>query len=93
MKIKEFNKIRNEIYAEGLKHPEIAEALYYGGVCYLYDVLDASRNHAVLVLTAKTQLNENTLRNAGLDPETAMAKLVMTYHQQTKCVTFPGFPR
>ena len=93
MKIREFNRIRSEIYEAGLRNPEIAEALYYGGICYLYDVIDGSRNRTVLALTAKSQLNANTIRNAGLDPETAKAELVMIYHQQTKCVSFPYLPR
>lgn len=90
MKITEFNSLRSAIYAEGMTHPEIAEAIRATGVCYLYDVMDSTGNHAVLALTARSQLNDSALRAHGIRPETARAALLITYTQRTKCATLWG---
>ena len=85
MTIKEYNRIRTAIFAEAAKIPEVEKALAIDGVAYIYEAVDATRQHTVLTLTAKTQLNDNTLRAAGIDPSTATCRLQMTLRQTTKC--------
>lgn len=88
MKIADYNKLRISVFLEATKNQEIADALKYNDMCYLYDVVDAKQQHGVLVLTAKTQLNDNTLKENGFDAETARANLVLCLNRTTKCATF-----
>lgn len=88
MRISDFNKLRAAIFAEAMKNPEIADALRYNNRCYLYDVTDGNQQHGVLVLAAKTQLNDNTLTQHGFDAATARADLVLTLNRDTRCAAF-----
>ena len=88
MKIADYNKLRAAVFMEATKNPEIADALRCSETCYLYDVADGKQQHGILVLTAKTQLNDNTLAAEGFDPATARAERVLTLNRQTKCATF-----
>lgn len=87
MKIADYNKLRAAIYAAAAKDPEVSDALLYNDRVYLYDVIDAKQQHGVLVLTIKTQLNDNTLTERGFDAATARAELIMTLDRKTKCAT------
>lgn len=88
MTIKEFNALRGEIYRAGLDNAEIRAALDVAGVAYIYDLTELPDKHAVIILTAKSQLNNNTLQGLGFDPDKTAAKLLLTYHRQAKTVTF-----
>ena len=88
MTTKEYNALRHAIYEEGAAVPEIRAALDAAGIAYLYDVHCLPDKHAVLVLTDRHQLNDNTLTERGLDPATADVTRCLTYHRQTRCVTF-----
>ena len=87
MKIADYNKLRAAIYADAVKDPEVADALLYNDRVYLYDVTDSKQQHGVLALTAKTQLNDNTLADRGFDAATARTELIMTLDRKTKCAT------
>lgn len=89
MTIKEYNAVRAAIYAAGMENPEIKSCIDRAGICYLYEVAQLDTGaHKVFTLTAETQMNDNTLREAGFDPDKCDVKLRMVYHQQTKIVTF-----
>ena len=89
MTVKEFNAIGARLYADVVEHcPEVAELLGPEGVVYIYDVRDAAGHHAVLPLTHRTQLNDKTLRRAGIDPEHADCRLSFTLNRATRCATF-----
>lgn len=87
MTVKEYNAMRHSIFCAAMETPEIAEAVNNSGIAYIYDVWQGEA-HAVLVLTAKTQLNGITLRENGFDPERADARLVLKLNQKTKCAYF-----
>lgn len=87
MTIKEYNKFRSAVYAVGLEIPEVREAIDVAGIAYLYEVEELPDKHGVLVLTAKTQLNDNTLAASGFSPN-ADVRLRAVFNRQTKCVTF-----
>lgn len=88
MKIADFNNLRHEIFSEAAKFPEVSDALRHNNGVLVYEVTDGKQQHGVLVLTAKTQLNDNTLVQNGFDPKTARAHLVLTLNRDTKCATF-----
>ena len=88
MTIKELNKIRGDIFSAGLENAEIKKALDVAGIAYLYELTELPDKHASIVLTARAQMNDNTLRERGFTPENTKAKLLLTYHQQSKTVTF-----
>ena len=88
MKIANYNQLRAAVFMDATKDPEVADALRYSDRCCLYDVIDGENQHGILVLTARTQLNDNVLTENGFDPATASAKLVLTLDRKTKCATF-----
>ena len=88
MKIADFDKLRHAIFVEATQNEEVFEALRVNNIVYLYDVTDGKQQHGVLVLTAKTQLNDNTLAQNGFDAATARAHLVLTLNRDTKCANF-----
>lgn len=85
---KEFNQLRAAMYSEAMKNAEIAEAVSTSGVCYIYEVEDSTGQHSMIVLSAKTQLNDNTLRAHGIAPETAKVTLKLTLTRQTKVASW-----
>jgi len=87
MTVKEYNALRHSIFCAAMEAPEIEDAVNNSGVAYIYDVWQGE-NHTVLVLTAKTQLNSNTLIENGFDPELTDTRLVLKLNRQTKCVYF-----
>lgn len=88
MKIADFNNLRHDIFSEAAKLPEVSDALRLNNIVYIYEVTDGKQQHGVLVLSAKTQLNDNTLAQNGFDAATARAHLVLTLNRNTKCATF-----
>lgn len=89
IKIKDYNAIRAAIYAAGMENPEIAACIDRAGICYLYEVAQLDTGaHQAFALTDERQMNANTLRGAGFDPDACDVKLRLVYHQRTKCVTF-----
>lgn len=89
MTIKEYNAVRAAIYAAGMDNLEIKSCIDRAGICFLYEVTQLdSGAHKVFTLTDESQMNANTLREAGFDPDKCDVKLRLVYHQQTKCVTF-----
>ena len=85
MTIKEYNKFRSAVYAAAMDIPEVAEAVRIAGIAQIVEVHQLPDKHGILVLTAKTQLNDNTLRAHGFDPEKVDVKTRVILHQQTKC--------
>ena len=85
MTVKEYKALCADIYKIAIKNNELASLINTGaGVVYIYDCKDSAGNHAVLTPTHKTQLNTNTLINAGINPENADCKLCMTLNRATK---------
>lgn len=85
MTIKEYNKFRSAVFDAAMEIPEVAEAIRVAGVAQIVEVHQLPDKHGVLVLTAKTQLNDYTLRTHGFDPEKVDVKTRVILHQQTKC--------
>lgn len=85
MTVKEYNKIRCAVYEAAMKIPEIEEAVRICGIARIVEVKQLPDKHGVLVLTEKTQLNDNTLRAEGFDPEKAETHTRVVLHRQTKC--------
>lgn len=91
MKIKEYNSMKSRIYEIGMECTEVRNALQYNENVYVYDVSQLNPpRHEVLVLTAKTQLNDNTLAAHGFAPESTDANLILTFNRVTKTVKFRG---
>lgn len=88
MTIKEFNTIRAAAYAAANEVPEIRHALDVAGVAYVYDVQEGDHRE-LLVLTARTQLNDNTLAAHGFSADAAVHTLLKA-QRQTKSVKFRG---
>lgn len=88
MTIKEFNTIRSAAYNAANEIPEIKRALDVAGVAYVYDARQGD-HHELLVFTAKTQCNDNTLAEHGFTAA-AEVSLILVAHRQTKSVKFRG---
>lgn len=89
MTVKEFNAIGARLYADIVEHsPEVAELLRSEGTVYIYDVQDHRGQRAILTLTHRTQLNDHTLREAGIEPEGAICELRLTLNRTTKWAAF-----
>ena len=81
---KELNAIRAAAYKVFFEqHPDIYPGTYY---CYR---IQEGRQVKLLLLTAKTQLNSNTLRENGFS-DNAEARLIFTADCATKTLTPMG---
>jgi hypothetical protein len=88
MTIKEFNTIRSAAYAAANEIPEIKHALDVAGVAYVFDIQEGNHRE-LLVLTARTQLNDNTLAAHGFTADAAVHTLLKA-QRQTKSIKFRG---
>ena len=88
MTVKELNTIRAAAYAAANEIPEIRNALDVAGVAYVYDVREGDRRE-LLVLTARTQLNNNTLADHGFTADAAVHTLLKA-QRQTRSIKFRG---
>lgn len=88
MTIKEYNKLRADIYSAAMENQDVADAINGSGIAYIYEITQLPDKHKVLVLTAKTQMNSYVLREHGFDPDRVSVELRLTLHQQTKCADF-----
>lgn len=79
--------MRSRIFNAAMENGEIAEAVKTSGVAYVYDIFELPDKHAVLVLTAETQMNDNTLKESGFSPA-AHIRRVLVVHGQRKTVDF-----
>lgn len=86
MTVKELNTIRAAAYAAANEVPEIRHALDVAGVAYVFDVQEGD-HHELLVLTARTQLNDNTLAAHGFTADAAVHTLLKA-QRQTKSIKF-----
>ena len=87
MTVKELNAFRHETFENAKNIPEIAEKLRFGNV-YVFELSQLPDKHAVLVLNYKSQLNDNTMIEAGFDPAQTFVKKVMYLNRATKCAEF-----
>lgn len=85
MTITNYNALRRRIFDAATQDPEIADAINVAGVAYVYELTQLPDRHAVVVLTAKTQLHDNLLREHGFEPDKATARLTLTLNRRTKC--------
>ena len=85
MTIKEYNKFRSAVYASAMEIPDVQEAIRVAGIAQIVEVHQLPDKHGILVLTGRTQLNDNTLREHGFDPEKVDVKTRVVLHQNTKC--------
>lgn len=85
MTIKEYNKFRSAVYASAMEIPDVQEAIRVAGIAQIVEVHQLPDKHGILVLTARTQINDNTLREHGFDPEKVDVKTRVILHQNTKC--------
>lgn len=88
MTTKELNTIRAAAYAAANEVPEIRHALDVAGVAYVYDVQEGNHRE-LLVLTARNQLNDNTLSEHGFTTA-AKVSLILVAQRRTKSVKFRG---
>lgn len=88
MTVKEYNKIRREVFDVAMQNDEIRRTVEENGVAYIVDMTEPSGKHGFLVLSQKTQINDSVLEEHGFDAETTTAKITMTLNRQTKCATF-----
>lgn len=95
MKIKEYNKILSAAYNAAIEIPEVAEALKTSNVAYMYDAKDVrgaafggSGLHKIICLAKESQMNAETLRQNGFDPEETKVTLLCTVDRQTKTASF-----
>lgn len=84
MKVKDFNKIRSAMYYEAIKNKEVAKDLQINDTCSIYEIWDGKGQHGFMVITAKTQLNDNALRERNFDIETVHIEFKMKLHRTTK---------
>lgn len=84
---KEYNALRVAIYNAAMQNPEIKRTIDQNGVAQLWNAVDATGQHKILVLSARTQLNDNTFRDNGLDPETVAVRKLLTLNRQTGAAT------
>lgn len=89
MTIKEYNKLRNDIFTLAMQNAEIAEKAKdpCSGTVYIVELEQIDGKHGVIVLTRKTQLNDRTISDAGFDPEKTKARFVLTFDKPTRTAT------
>ena len=85
MTIKDYNKIRSAVYEAAMEIPDVQEAIRVAGIARIIEVHQPPDKHGMLVLTSSTQLNDNTLRQHGFDPDGVDVRTRFVLHQQTKC--------
>lgn len=85
MTLKEFNKLRADIFSAAMNIPDVADAVRTSGVAYIYDLFQLPGKHQVVVLSAQTQMHDNLMRERGFDPEQTTAALKLVLYGQTKC--------
>lgn len=88
MQIKEYNKLRTAVFSAAMEIPDIADAVETSGVALVYELRQLPDKHEVVVLTHRTQLNDNLLRSHGFSPAETDAVLKLKLDRQTKCADF-----
>lgn len=88
MNIKEFNTIRRAVFDAAIQIPEIADKLCATDTVLIYDLTQLPDKHIILPLNYKSQLNDNTLRAHGFNPDRVIVKVVMSLNRKTKCATW-----
>jgi hypothetical protein len=95
MTIKDYNRIRHAAYLEATQIPDIKKVLDSSKVAYVYDIWSTlpqphggGRKHAVVCLSAPTQMNDELLRNHGFNPENAEVRLKLTVNKTAQTVGF-----
>lgn len=89
MTVKEFNALRAKVYQEAIEMlPEAAELIRTEGVAYIYEIEDRKGQHGYAVVSRSSQVNSNTLRALGYDPDEPRIRLQLTLNRATKCAVF-----
>ena len=88
MTIKEYNKLRTAVFDAAMEIPDISDAVNSSGVALVYELRQLPDKHEVVVLTQRTQLNDNLLRSHGFSPAETDVILKLKLNAQTKCADF-----
>ena len=88
MTIKEYNRLRTAVFAAAMEIPDIADAVKTSGVALVYELRQLPDKHEIVVLTQRTQLNDNLLRAHGFSPAETDVILKLKLNAQTKCADF-----
>ncbi len=88
MQIKEYNKFRTAVFSAAMEIPDVADAVKTAGIALVYELTQLPDKHEIVVLTQRTQLNDNLLRAHGFSPAETAAVLKLTLDRQTKCAAF-----
>ena len=88
MTLKAFNELRGRFYAAAMEDAEIREAVEVSGVAHVYELEQLPDKHAVIVLTARTQLNDNTIQEQGFDPAAVQVRYRFSVSRQRRTVLF-----
>jgi len=88
MTVKAFNELRSQFYAAAMEDAEIREAVEVSGVAHVFELEQLPDRHAVLVLTARTQLNDSTIRAQGFDPAAVQVRHRFSVSRQRRTVLF-----
>ena len=87
MTTKAYNALRSSLFQAAIQDPEISEALRYTNRVLVYEAIEmpgnASRRY---VCVYETQMNDETIRQSGLDPERTTVRLVLELDRPTKTV-------
>lgn len=88
MTIKEYNQLRTAVFASAMEIPDVADAVNSSGVALVYELRQLPDKHEVVVLTHRTQLNDNLLRSHGFSPAETDVMLKLRLDGRTKCADF-----
>lgn len=87
MTTKTYNALRASLFQAAIQDPEISEALRHTNRVRVYEAIErpgnASRRY---VCVYETQMNDETIRQSGLDPERTTVRLVLELDRPTKTV-------
>lgn len=89
MTVKEFNTIRHAAYLAAMKIPCVQAAFATNDAVYLYEVWEGNL-HKYFALSWETQMNDETLRKAGFNPDAQNLKIrrIMVLDRVAKSATF-----
>ena len=77
MTVKEINLLKRKMWEVLMKNPEIADRVHSEGRATVVDLRDFS-SHAIMIVNRDSQINDNTIRDHGIDPNHAQVKKLFT---------------
>lgn len=87
MTTKAYNALRSSLFQAAIQDPEISEALRYTNRVRVYEAIERPGNASRRYVCAyETQMNNETIRQSGLDPERTTVRLVLELDRPTKTV-------